>query len=77
VEKLLIELDYIGHIRPRGEETRQKRRFKPRRWVVEVAHSWFNRFRKLVPRYEKTASSCVALHKLAAAIICFRMAGIG
>jgi transposase len=45
---------------------------KPRRWVVEVAHSWFNRFRKLLVRYEKLARSFRALNQLAAAIIVFR-----
>ena len=42
---------------------------KARRWVVEASHSWFNRFRKLVPRYEKTDLSFVGLLHLAAALI--------
>jgi len=37
-----------------------------------VAHSWFNRFRKLLVRHEKTHRSYLALTMLAAAIICFR-----
>lgn len=45
---------------------------KARRWVVEVCHSWFNRFRKLLVRYEKLERSFVALNHLAAAIIAFR-----
>ena len=32
-------------------------------------HSWMNRFRKLIPRYEKTDWSCCALLDLAAAMI--------
>jgi hypothetical protein len=47
----------------------------PRR-VVEVCHSWFNRFRKLLVRDEKTDSSYVALHHVAAAIICWRKIGV-
>ncbi len=43
--------------------------FKARRWVVELAHSWFNRFRKLLPRYEKTDLSYNALNAFAAAMI--------
>src|SRR6185503_1084111 len=27
----------------------------PRRWVVEVGHSWFNRFRRLLIRWDKQA----------------------
>ena len=64
---------YVPHVRPRGEEKRQRAQGKkPRRWVVEVAHSWFNRFRKLLVRYEKTHRSYLAMNMLAAAIICFR-----
>jgi hypothetical protein len=40
--------------------------------IVEVAHSWFNRFRKLLVRYEKLERSFVALNYLAAAIIVYR-----
>jgi putative transposase len=39
---------------------------------VEVYHSWFNRFRKLLVRYEKLDRSFLALNHLAAAIITFR-----
>ena len=45
---------------------------KARRWVVEVCHSWFNRFRKLLVRYEKLERSFIALNHLAAATIAFR-----
>ncbi len=65
---------YIPHVRPRGEEIKAKRnkRFKPRRWIVEVSHSWFNNFRKLKVRYEKTTANCLTLHHLAAATIALR-----
>jgi hypothetical protein len=39
---------------------------------VEVAHSWFNRFRKLLVRYEKLERSFLALNYLTVAIIAFR-----
>ena len=61
------------HIRPRGEEKKAIRQgYKARRWVVEVAHSWFNRFRKLLVRFEKTTLSYLALLQLAAIIIVLR-----
>lgn len=63
---------FVPHIRPRGEEKKLIERdptFKARRWVVELAHSWFNRFRKLIPRYEKSDLSYNALNALAAAMI--------
>jgi IS5 family transposase len=66
---------YIPHVVDRRQEADIKRRDpkkKARRWVVEVCHSWFNRFRKLLVRYEKLERSFLALNHLAAAIIAFR-----
>jgi transposase len=66
---------YIPHVKGRGEEAGELQRDpskKARRWVVEVAHSWFNQFRKLLVRYEKLARSFIALNHLAASIIAFR-----
>ena len=66
---------YIPHVVGRRKEADIKRRNpqkKARRWVVEVCHSWFNRFRKLLVRYEKLERSFLALNHLAAAIIAFR-----
>lgn len=63
---------YVPHIRPRGEEAAEIKRnpdFKARRWVVEASHSWMNRFRKLVPRYEKTDLSYCGFLNLAAGMI--------
>jgi len=37
-----------------------------------VAHSWFNRFRKLLVRYKKLDRSFLALNHLAAAIMTLR-----
>lgn len=66
---------YIPHVVDRRKEADTKRRDpkkKARRWVVEASHSWFNRFRKLLVRYEKLERSFLALNHLAAAIIAFR-----
>ena len=66
---------YIAHVASRTQELAAKKRHpgkKARRWVVEVCHSWFNRFRKLLVRYEKLERSFLALNYLAAAIIAFR-----
>jgi putative transposase len=66
---------YIPHVVDRHKEAQIKRRDpnkKAKRWVVEVCHSWFNRFRKLLVRYEKLERSFTALNHLAAAIIAFR-----
>ena len=66
---------YIPHVKGRGQEVDEKRQDptkRARRWIVEVAHSWFNRFRKLLVRYEKLERSFLGLNHLAAAIIAFR-----
>ena len=71
-QEVVEKAGYVAHIRPRGEEIERKARdrsFKPRRWIVELSHSWFNRFRKLAPRYEKTTRSYMGLVMLAATMI--------
>ena len=71
----ILDQGYVPHVRSRHDEKIDRQLhpdYRPRRWVVEVCHSWFNRFRKLLVRYEKTHQSFLALHHLAAAIITFR-----
>jgi putative transposase len=69
----MLDRDHTPHVRPRGIEHKQRAAgTRPRRWVVEVAHSWFTRFRKLLVRYEKLHRSYEALTVLAAAIITLR-----
>ena len=73
--RIIEEHGYIPHVVDRRKEAEDKQRDpkkKARRWVVEVCHSWFNRFRKLLVRYEKLDRSFLALNHLAAAIIAFR-----
>ena len=73
--RIIEQQGYIPHVvgrRQEAVELENKPGKKARRWVVEVAHSWFNRFRKLLVRYEKLERSFVALNHLAAAIIVFR-----
>ena len=73
--KVIKKHGYIPHVKGRGQEAKELKRDpgkKARRWVVEVAHSWFNRFRKLLVRYEKLDRSFMALNHLAAAIMIFR-----
>ena len=79
VQQVIISRNYIPHVKQRGEEIQEKKvnpSYSARRWVVEVAHSWFNRFRKLLVRYEKLTDSYVALLHMAAAIIAFRNIGV-
>lgn len=58
-----------AHVRPRGQEKAEKQEGKqPRRWVVERTHSWLNRYRRLLTRWEKDERLYLALVQLACAI---------
>ncbi len=73
--EIIASHGYIAHVVDRRTEAQAKLRDPTqtaRRWVVEVCHSWFNRFRKLLVRYEKLERSFLALNHIAAAIIAFR-----
>lgn len=79
VYRLLWEWGYIAHIRSRYDERVQlqhvpgyRARRWVRRWVVERTHSWLNRFRRLLIRWEKKVENCTAMMHLACAFICFR-----
>ena len=64
---------YIPHIRSRSEEATERQEGKQaRRWVVEVAFSWLNRFRKLLVRFEKYALNYLGLVQFACALIVWR-----
>jgi transposase len=48
---IIEDADYVPHVQGRSAERADKAKnpdYKPRRWVVEAAFSWFNRFRKLL-----------------------------
>lgn len=79
VRELLAEFGFTAHIRARGEEARAIKRkagFKARRWVVERDHSWMNRFRAILVRWEKKAANYLALLHLTCACIAFKQAGL-
>ena len=61
---------YQPHIRCRNEERRRCRKgHRARRWVVEAAHSWTNRARRLLVRWEKKADNYLAFVHLTCAFI--------
>ena len=79
VRELLSEFGFTGHIRARGEEAlaiKQEAGFKARRWVVERTHSWMNRFRGLLIRWEKKPENYLALLHLACAYITYKQADL-
>ena len=75
VRDLGKEFGYTLHLRTRGEEAQAIKReagFKARRWVVERTHSWMNRFRRILVRWEKKAVNYEALLHLAFAYTTWR-----
>ena len=79
VRELLTEFGFTAHIRARGEEAKalkQEAGFKARRWVVERTHSWMNRFRRVLIRWDKKVRNCLAFLHMACAYITYRQAGL-
>ena len=79
VKELVERWGYTAHIRSRGEEKQEKEQipgYRARRWVVERTHSWLNRFRRLLIRWEKKVENYLAMLHFACAWITFRAAGV-
>jgi putative transposase len=79
VPALAQEFEYTAHIRARGEEAQAIKRevgFKARRWVVERTHSWMNRFRRILIRWEKKVENYLGLLHLVCALITYRAIGL-
>ena len=79
VRELLDDWGFTAHIRPRSAEAEAKKRipgYRARRWVVERTHSWLNRFRRLLIRWEKKVENYLAMLHFACAWITFRAADV-
>ena len=79
IRQLLAEFKFTAHIRARGEEAKAFKRdaqTKARRWVVERTHSWLNRFRGLLIRWNKKAENYLGMLHLALGIITLRLSGL-
>ena len=78
VRKELEARSYTPHISPAEERKRSERKQarqhpggRARRWVVERTHSWLNRSRRLLVRWEKKTENYVAFIHLACAQLIF------
>ena len=79
IRDLAVELGYTPHIKSRGDESTAKKtapRYRARRWVVERSHSWLNRFRRILIRWEKRLDRYQAFLHFACAIIVWRAMGV-
>jgi putative transposase len=72
----VLERDYILHLKKRGVQEKpvdDEQKHPARRWVVERTHSWHNKFRRLLVRWEKKSDHYLALLQLASSFIIFRL----
>ena len=79
VYPLLAQSGLTAHVRGRREEARMLHRMpgaRARRWVVERTHSWMNRFRGLLVRWDKKTANYEGSLHLACAYITFARAGL-
>lgn len=62
------------HIKSRGEEREALKLpgYRARRWICERTHSWMNRFRRILIRWEKKLDNYLAFLHLACASIVWR-----
>jgi putative transposase len=80
VRRTLNRRGYTMHIPRRDGQPRKqggKRRHKAKRWVVERTHSWVNRYRRLLVRWEKKEANYVALVHFAFALNLYRLIILG
>lgn len=72
------ERGYVPHVpRKANEPPKPKsRRRKARRWKVERTHSWLNRARRLLVRWEKKAANYLGFLHLQFTIVTLRIAGV-
>src|SRR5262249_5220880 len=79
VRATLTVFGFTAYVHARGPEAQALKRqagFRARRWVVERTHSWMNRFRHILIRWDKKADNYLAFLHFACALIAFRAAGL-
>lgn len=78
IRSLAARRRYIAHIPRKGEAAQRphRRKAKARRWVVERTHSWTNRARRLLIRWEKKARNYLGFLHLQFALTAWNLAGV-
>jgi len=87
-EQELIKRGYVLHIptkkkkKKKGEDSKEiaipnRKKYSPKRWVVERTNSWHNRFRKLFTRYEKKDENYLGLVQFSCCMIIYRRLILG
>ena len=77
IRQQLLDWELVPHIVSRGEEKKDLAddpTKKARRWVVERLHSWLNRYRRILIRWEKKSENFQGMLHFAFALILLRSA---
>jgi putative transposase len=72
VREIARAFGFTAHVRSRGEEKKalaKEAGLRARRWVVERTHSWMNRFRRVLIRWEKRPDTYLAMLHFSCGII--------
>ena len=78
VQRLVRSRRFTPHVPLKGaaQPKPKRRRGKARRWKVERTHSWLNRARRLLIRWEKKVANYVGFLHIQFAIVALRTAGV-
>jgi putative transposase len=77
VDREIRERGYTPHVpRKANEPPKPRHRGQARRWKVERTHSWLNRARRLLIRWEKKVANYLGFLHLQFAIVTLRTAGV-
>jgi putative transposase len=78
-KQIVEEFRFTAHLpkEPQAAQaTKRQARQKARRWVVERTHSWMNRFRGILIRWNKKPENYIAMLHFAFALITYRCMGL-
>jgi putative transposase len=78
-KQIVEEFRFTAHLPkdPReAQAVKRRARRKARRWVVERTHSWMNRFRGILIRWNKKPQNYIAMLHFAFALITYRCMGL-
>jgi len=78
IEQLARRRRYVPHVPAKdgSRPTKKHRNGKPRRWKVERTHSWLNRARRLLIRWEKKVANYLGFLHLQFAKVALRAIGV-
>jgi transposase len=78
IKREVLRRRYTPHVplKDTDPSRSKRRRGKARRWKVERTHSWLNRARRLLIRWEKKVANYVGFLHLQFAIVALRTAGV-